>query len=450
MKKVRIGSGAGCCKDRIEPVEELVEKGDLDYLVFETLAERSFAQLQLKKLSDPKLGYNEMLEVRMRRVLKQAVKKGIKIVSNMGGANPPEAVKVVEKVAKEFGLKIKIAMVEGDDVFPNLEKYMDNERWQYPGESIRSFEGKPYYANVYLGGEPICEALENGADVVLTGRIADAALFSGPLMYEFGWKKGHKNMGQAILVGHLLECCGQLTGGFYAEPEGRKAIPKPERLGFPIAEVYEDGSFVVTKPEGSGGIVSVDTCKEQLFYEITDPSCYKTPDAIVDFTGVKLEQTGKDMVRITGAVSTGVPDTLKVNIGIEDGYKATGIVVYAGNNALKLAEYCADIIWKRLDIVGIKPIDKRTDYIGYNSICKTATSEFYCGNKFSEIMLRMSVRTRTKEEANAFADEFGFLYTNGPAGSTGMDTKVVKACTVTSVFIPAEDVKTKVVYKEVQ
>lgn len=450
MKTVRIGSGAGCCKDRIEPVEELIEKGNIDYLVFETLAERSFAQLQLKKAEDPHSGYNEMLEVRMRRTLKKAVDKGIKIIANMGGANPPEAVKVVERVAAELGIKIKIAMVEGDDIFPYLDKYTDNERWQFPGETIKSFSGKPYYANVYLGGEPVCEALDNGADVVITGRIADASLFSGTLMHAFGWQKESRQMGQAILVGHLLECCGQLTGGFFAEPSGKKQVPGLERLGFPIAEVYEDGSFIVTKTEDSGGIVSIDTCKEQLFYEITDPSCYKTPDGIVDFTGVKFEEIGKNRVKVTGAVSKGIPETLKVNVGLTDGYKATGTVIYSGNNSLELAKYCADIIWKRLEIIGVDPVDKRTDYIGYNAVCKSATSDYYRGDKFSEIMLKMSVRTKTKAEAEAFADEFGFLYTNGPAGSTGMESKVVKACTVTSIFIPREDVKTSVSYKEVR
>lgn len=448
MKKIRIGCGAGCCKDRIEPVEELLEKGELDYLVFETLAERSFANQQAQKRDDNTKGFNDMLEVRMRRTLKQAVEKNVKIISNMGGANPSGAVKVVARVAKEMGLSIKIAVVEGDDIFPNIDRYMKNERWQYPGETLADLDAEIYYANVYLGGEPIREALRNGADVVITGRIADAALFSGPLMYEFAWDRNHANMGQATLVGHLLECCGQITGGFFADP-GKKEVPGLERLGFPIAEVSEDGSFIVTKVEGSGGIVSVDTCKEQLFYEITDPSCYKTPDAIVDFSGVSFEQLGKDAVRVTGAVSKGIPDTLKVNVGYIDGFKATGIVTYAGSNSLKLAELCADIVWKRAEIVGINPIDKRTDYVGYNALCKTATSDYYSGDKHSEIMLRMSVRTKTEEEAKLFADEFGFLYTNGPASSTGMNSEVIKSYSVTSIFIPVEDVVTTVRYEEV-
>jgi hypothetical protein len=186
-----------------------------------------------------------------------------------------------------------------------------------------------------------------------------------------------------------------------------------------------------------------------MFYEITDPTCYKTPDAIVDFSGVSFEQIGKDVVRITGAISNGVPNTLKVNVGYIDGYKATGIVTYAGTNSLKLAELCADIIWKRAVIVGINPIDKRTDFVGYNALCKTATSDHYSGDKHSEIMLRMSVRTKTEKEAKLFADEFDFLYTNGPASSTGMDSEVKRSYSVTSIFIPAEDVVTTVRYEEV-
>lgn len=449
MKKIRIGCGAGCCKDRIEPVEELLENGMLDYLVFETLAERSFANLQMQKRDDKTKGYNEMLEVRMRRTLKQAVEKKVKIITNMGGANPSCAAKVVASVAKELGVSIKIAVVEGDDVFPKIECYMKNERWQYPGQTLADLDGELFYANAYLGGKPIREALENGADVVITGRIADAALFYGPLMYEFGWDRNHVNMGQATLVGHLLECCGQITGGLFADP-GKRDVPGLERLGFPIAEVFEDGSFIVTKVEGSGGIVSVDTCKEQLLYEITDPTCYKTPDSIVDFSGVRFHQIGKDAVRVTGAVSKGVPETLKVNVGYIDGFIATGIVTFAGSNSLKLAELCADIIWKRAKIVGINPVDSRTDYVGYNSLCKTATSDYYSSDKHSEIMLRMTVRTRTEEEAKLFVDEFGFLYTNGPAGSTGINTSMKRSYAVTSIFIPATDVVTTVRYEEVE
>lgn len=448
MKSVRIGCGAGCCKDRIEPVEELLEKGMLDYLVFETLAERSFANLQAQKRDDKTKGFNEMLEVRMRRTLKQAVEKKVKIITNMGGANPSGAAKVVANVANELGLSIKIAVVEGDDIFPNIENYMKNERWQYAGETLEELNGELYYANVYLGGEPICEALENGSDVVITGRIADAALFSAPLMYEFGWNRNHINMGQATLVGHLLECCGQITGGFFADP-GKKDVTGLERLGFPIGEVFEDGNFVITKVEGSGGIVSVDTCKEQLLYEITDPTCYKTPDAIVDFSNVSFQQIENDVVKVTGAVSKGIPETLKVNVGYTDGFTATGIVTFAGSNSLKLAELCADIIWKRAKIVGINPIDSRTDYVGYNALCKTVTSDYYSSDRHSEIMLRMSVRTKTEEEANRFVDEFGFLYTNGPASSTGIDTKMVRSYSVTSIFIPASDIITTVRYEEV-
>lgn len=448
MKKVRIGCGSGCCKDRIEPVEELIEKGLLDYLIFETLSERSFANLQTQKIEDKDKGFNEMLEVRMHRTLKNSIDKNIKIITNMGGANPIAASKVVSNIAKELGLCIKIAVIEGDDIFPNIKHYIKNERWQYPGETLDDLNCELYYANAYLGGESISEALKNGADIIITGRIADAALFSGPLMYEFGWELNHPHIGQAILAGHLLECCGQITGGFFADP-GKKDVPRLEYLGFPIAEVSEDGTFIVTKVEGSGGIVSIDTCKEQLLYEITDPTCYKTPDAIVDFSNVCFQQLKQDVVKVTGAISKGVPETLKVNIGYTNGFTSTGIVTFAGSNSLKLAELCADIIWKRTQIVGINPIDSRTDYVGYNSLCKTATSDYYSGDNHSEIMLRMSIRTKTEEEAKLFADEFGFLYTNGPASSTGIDTKITKSHSVTSIFIPATDIVTKITYKEV-
>lgn len=451
MKRVRIGCGAGCCKDRIEPVEEMLKYGNLDYLIYEMLSEGTYANFQAKKYENLSCGYNDTLIERMTRTMPLAYEKGTKLITNIGAANPAEAVAMVAQIAQEQQLHgLKIALVQGDNILPQMDRYLENERWQLPGSTIAEIRDRIVYANVYLGCYPIKDALAQGADVVITGRIADAALFMGPLVYTYGWTpEDLSQMGQATLVGHLLECCGQVTGGYYADP-GYKEVPDLARLGFPIAEVSESGDFVLTKVEGSGGLVSVDVCKEQLLYEIGDPSCYITPDSIVDFRNVTFEQIDKDQVLVKGAVSHGVPETLKANVGYENGYHATGIVFFSGTNSLKLAELCGDMIEQRLEIVGIKPLALRMDYVGFNALCGSKVSHKYGHDTHSEIALRMAVRVKTEAEAEHFTHEFGFLYTNGPAGSTGVQTSIKSAYGVTSIFVPRHDVQTTVDILEVE
>lgn len=449
MKKIRIGCGAGCSYDRVEPAIELVEKGNLDYLVFECLAERTIANAQQAKLKNPAKGYTPMLEERMRRILKIASENGTKIVTNMGAANPPAAVELVSKIARELGLKnLKIAMVTGDDIVENIARYKDFKLWKST-KTLGELEGEIISANVYLGADAIQEALKGGADVVITGRVADVALFVGPLKHEFGWKNTDwDKMGQATLLGHLLECAGQLTGGYYADP-GYKDVPDLHRLGFPLAEIDETGAFTVTKVEGSGGVVNLGTCKEQLLYEITDPANYITPDAIVDFSQVKFEQLAQDVVRVTGAYSKGVPQTYKVNIGYSDCYIGEGEVSFGGLNSLNRAKLAADIISKRLEIVGASIEEYRTDFIGFNSLYKSKISNQFSPDFHSEIRLRVSSRTKTYEDAALIAREVEYLYTNGPAGSSGITTKVQKVISITNILIPKEDVKPMVTNREV-
>lgn len=449
MKKVRIGCGAGCSYDRLEPAIELVEKGDIDYIVFECLAERTIANSQQLKLKDPTKGYTPMLEARMRGILKKAKEKGIKIVTNMGAANPNAAVKHVLDIAKELSINnLKVAMITGDDITHELEKYKDTVMWQ-SNNTLGDIDAEVISANVYLGAEAIKEALNSKADVVITGRVADVALFVGPLMYEFGWTENDfKEIGQATLLGHLLECGGQVTGGYFADP-GFKDVENLHVLGHPIAEIDETGNFIVTKVEGSGGEVSLRTCKEQLLYEITDPSCYITPNAIVDFTNVKFEQLEKDVVLVTGALSRGWPDTYKVNVGYCDCYIGEGEVSFGGSNSLNRAKLCADIIEKRLDIVGVHIDEFRVDYIGYNSLYKSKISDYYGPSENSEIRLRVSGRTKTLQDARLITDELDYLYTNGPAGSSGIETKITEVLSIGAIIIPKEDILTEITYWEV-
>lgn len=448
MKKIRIGCGAGCSHDRLEPAIELVEKGNIDYIVFECLAERTIAINQQQKLKDPSKGYTSMLEARMRGILRQAKEKGVKIVTNMGAANPEAAVMLVLKIAREMGIAdFKIAMVSGDDITGSLHKYKDTAMWKGAG-TLGDLDAEIISANAYLGAEPIREALDEGADMVITGRVADVALFVGPLMHEFGWTEDDLyKMGQATLLGHLLECGGQVTGGYFADP-GYKDVENLHILGHPIAEIDESGDFIVTKVDGSGGEVSLMTCKEQLLYEITDPSCYITPNATVDFTNVSFRQLHKDAVLVTGAISKGAPDTYKVNVGYCDCYIGEGEVSFGGLNSLKRSELCADIIEKRLKIVGAAIDEYRVDYIGYNSLYKTSISDKFSSGEHSEIRLRISGRAKNYKDAKFVAQEFEYLYTNGPAGASGVESGVKSVLTIGAIVIPKEDINARITYWE--
>ena len=287
MRTIRIGSGAGYSGDRIEPALELAEKGDIQYLVFECLGERTVALAQQARVKNPDSGYDPLLEERMRAVLPACAARGIKIVTNMGAANPVAASRKTAEIARSLGLSsLKIAAVTGDDV---LEACKDGDLpiMEFEG-TIKQLGNRLLSANAYLGAEPMAKALAAGADIVITGRASDPALFLAPMIHAFGWAMDDWNLlGQGTVAGHLLECAGQITGGYFADP-GYKDIPDLARLGFPIGEVGEDGSLVITKVEGSGGAVTAQTCKEQLLYEVHDPTQYIQPDVVADFSQVRV------------------------------------------------------------------------------------------------------------------------------------------------------------------
>lgn len=450
MKKIRIGSGAGYAGDRIEPAVELMEKGNLDYIIFECLAERTIAIGQQDKMKDPTKGYNQLLEARMRKILKLAKDNHIKVITNMGAANPVAAAEKTAEIAKELGVSgLKIAYVTGDDITPQIEKYYDNDVLELDCK-LGDIKESILSTNVYLGAEGIIEALENGADIVITGRVSDPALSIGPLVHEFGWniKDDADKMGQATLVGHLLECAGQVTGGYYADP-GYKDVPDLDRLGFPLIEIDETGKFVVTKVEGSGGLVCEDTCKEQMIYEIHNPEKYLTPDTVADFSHVTFTQVGKDRVEAAHATSHGKPETLKVSVGYKDCFIGEGEISYGGMNCMNRAKLAADIVEKRLKLVGVEMEEFRIDYIGYNSLYKSEISDQYAPDVFPEIRLRVSGRTKDKANATLIANEVEALYTNGPAGGAGVTKKVSEIVSICSIFVPRDIIKIEVGYKEV-
>ena len=444
MKTIRIGSGAGYSGDRIEPAVELAEKGNIQYLGFECLAERTIAFAQQAKLADPSKGYDPLLVERMQAVLPICVRKGVKVLTNMGAANPVSAGKKVKEVARSLGLsKLRIATVVGDDVLELLKSgdYVIDET----GVPINALGNRVVSANAYLGAEPMVEALANGAEVIITGRVADPALFIAPLIHEFGFSlSNYKMLGKITVVGHLLECAGQVTGGYFADP-GFKDVSNLARLGFPIAEVSEDGTFVITKVPGSGGEVTAATCKEQLLYELHDPHAYITPDVVADFSQVKMKQIGTDCVQVEGGTGRPKTETLKVSIGYIDSYVGEGEISYAGPGAVERGRLAIEIVKERLALIGVKLTELRCDLIGIDSIFGPKLSQ---GGQPREIRVRVAGRTENMKEAVRVGNEVETLYTNGPAGGGGAWKSARQVVAVGSTLIARHLVRYNIGYVE--
>ena len=443
MKKIRLGSGAGYSGDRIEPAVELAEKGEIQYLCFECLAERTIAIAQQAKMKDPAQGYDALLAARMEAVLPICHKKGIKIITNMGAANPQAGAAKIKQIAEKLNIKgLKIAAVSGDDVLAAIRD--QDLTIEETGAKLSTIKDKLVSANAYLGVAPIIEALQAGADIVITGRVADPALFIAPLVYEFGWSLDDWNlMGQATVIGHLLECAGQVTGGYFADP-GFKDVPGVGHLGFPIAEVGADGSLVITKVESAGGMVTLATCKEQLLYEIHNPKTYFTPDVVADFTGVKMEQIAKDQVRVSGGTGAAKTGLLKVSLGYVDSYIGEGQISYAGPGAVNRGQLALDIVKERLEFMGVKMQENRYDLMGVDSLHGEKLS---AGHDPYEVRVRVTGRTETMAEAVRIGNEVETLYTNGPAGGGGAWKSAREVVAMVSVIVPDSVVNYSVQYE---
>ena len=439
MKTLRIGSGAGYSGDRIEPAVELAEQGDLDYLVFECLAERTIALAQQARISDPQGGYDPLLSERMRRVLPFVGVKGgrrrLRVITNMGAANPVSAADEVRRIALELGLELKVVAVVGDDVLNVLapEFLLDN------GQTVGSLGERLISANAYLGVDGILEALRADADVVITGRVADPSLFLAPQMFEFGWAADDwQRLGRGTLVGHLLECAGQVSGGYFADP-GFKDVDDLARLGFPLAEIDADGEAVITKVTGSGGRVSRATCTEQLIYEVHDPAAYLTPDVTANFSQVGFVEEGIDRVRAAGAGGRSRPEQLKVSVGYLDGWIGEGQMSYGGPGAVARAQLARDVVLKRLELMGVKMQDVRAELIGMDSLHGTrSTVEPW------EVRLRVAARCEDRSEAVRVGNEVETLYTNGPSGGGGASKSVRQVVAVASLLLPRNQVNPRI------
>ncbi len=415
-KTLRIGAGSAWWGDRVEPARLNAEQGDLDYLCFETMAEATISAAQVRARRDPGFpGYDTYLDDRMKAVLPGCLKRGAKIISNQGWINPTGAAQRIVHWLTEFGARgIKVAAVSGsiitDRVLDLTDTILEN------GKPTSSLAQNLVSAEVYLGAEPIVAALKQGANIVVTGRVADPSIFMAPMMYEFGWDAlDHSRLGRGNGIGHLMECGAQVTGGYFSDP-GFKDVPEPWNLAFPIAEVEADGSAVITKVKGSGGAVNLMTVKEQLLYEVHDPANYITPDVVVDFTTTHLEEIGFDRVRVTNISGKPRTPTLKVSIGCMEGFIGEDMFFYAGPGALRRAQLAKKILQERFKIVGLQAEEVRIDFLGLNAI-HGAMSPAQQTEPY-EIAVRVAARTKTREEAIKVGREVDGMAVSG-VGMTG-------------------------------
>jgi len=444
MRTIRIGAGAGYSGDRIEPAVELAERGRLDYLVFECLAERTIALAQQARRTDPDAGFDALLAERFNAVLRPCVANKVAIITNMGAANPIGAARAAAGIARDMGISgLTIAAVSGDDVTQAM-RGRDLPLIETRGR-VADIADRIVSANAYLGAEPIVAALAGGADVVITGRVSDPALFLAPLVHQFQWSwDDWDRLGKGTVVGHLLECAGQITGGYFADP-GYKDVPNLARLGFPLAEVGEDGAAVIGKLPGTGGTVSVKTCKEQLLYELHDPARYYQPDVVADFSKVRFDQVGPDRVAVSGGTGRPRPDTLKVTIGYFDGYVGEGQFSYAGAGALARARLALEIVAERLRLTGVAATELRLEIIGVDSVHRGALVG--TGPEPPEARIRVIGRTATLKDAVRIGNEVETLWLNGPAGGGGAWKSAREVIAAVSTLIPPSEVEARVTYE---
>lgn len=439
---IRIGSGAGFSGDRIDPAVALAERGNLDFLVFECLAERTIALAMRAKRDNPQKGYDPLLEERLSAVLPAAAANKVKIISNMGAANPLAAARATARLAHELGLgPLKIAAITGDDVLAQISGTSP----LLEGGTVAEWPGTLVAANAYLGAEPLAQALAEGADIVLTGRVADPSLFVAPMVHAFGWSwRDWPLLGQGTVVGHLLECAGQVSGGYFADP-GFKDVAGLADLGFPFADVGAGGQAVISKLPGSGGCITAATCKEQLLYELHDPAAYLTPDVTADFRGVRLEECGPDQIAVSGGNGMARPEQLKVTLGYHEGFMGEGQISYAGPGCVARAKLALAIVEERLKRGALGLVDLRLDLIGVNSIAPSAEAP----REQTEVRARVAARTRSPEAAARIGREVEALYTNGPAGGGGVSTLVKPVIAVASTLLARDTVSARIEWEYV-
>jgi hypothetical protein len=430
-----IGCAAGFGGDRTDAaapiVETLIARGGAGVLIFELLAERTLALAQLDRRKNPDGGYAPLLEPMVRPVLRRCLEHDIPIVSNFGAANPRAAAHRIRQIAEEQGVsKVRIAVVEGDDLSDARGRELLSHYL-----SPADLEREMVSANVYLGAATIAEALRTGAQVVVTGRVADPSLVVGPAMAHFNWSETDWNMlGRATMAGHLLECGAQVTGGYFADP-GFKDVPDLDAVGFPIAEIAADGSFVITKADATGGVVDSRTVKEQLLYELHDPAAYLTPDVVADISEAEIAELGENRVAVRGVRGHPRPETLKATICFAGGWLGEGEISYAGPNAEARARLAAEIIRRRVG----DALKLRFDLIGVLSVLGDdrgrALSDLSPGDA-RDVRLRVAGLHADRAQVERLLGEVTALYTCGPAGGGGVRTAITPRLNSVSCFVP--------------
>ncbi|HXF17919.1 MAG TPA: acyclic terpene utilization AtuA family protein [Burkholderiales bacterium] len=446
MTTVHIGCGAGFAGDRFDAAVPVVAalahaKGER-FLIYEVLAERTLAIAQRMRRENPEQGYSPFLDTYLPLVLADCRRHGIRIVTNMGAANPLGAARRVQTLAQQLGVqRIKIAAVTGDDLLATMSQ--DELRREPVIEGIALGKRDIVAANAYLGARSVADALATGADVVLVGRTTDAALSLGPLLHVHGWNPDDLDrLAQGTVCGHLLECGAQVSGAYFPDP-GLKDVPDLARVGFPIAEVEADGSLIITKPPGTGGLVSRATVIEQLLYEVHDPHNYLTPDVVLDLGEVEVEQIATNRVSVHGARGKPPPATLKATVCVDAGWLGEGEISYAGPNALGRAELAASVVSARCRAIGITdPV--RVEVLGTQAIFDSdarARRARVTPDETGEYRMRAAVRTATRKSAQQVADEVLSLYCSGPAGGAGVRQHIGAQVATASILIDRARVK---------
>ncbi|MCA9322079.1 MAG: DUF1446 domain-containing protein [Planctomycetes bacterium] len=451
---VLVANGQGFWGDSILGPVRLVNEGPLHYLTLDYLAEVTMSIMQKLKSRDPSKGYATDFVTMVERVLPRCQEKGIRIIANAGGVNPLACREAVADVVRKLGIKgLRIGVVEGDDILDRLPELVASGETlanMDDGRPLAPFLGRATSANVYIGAEGIVQALAQGADIIITGRATDPSLVVAPLIHEMGWNfDDHDLIAAATVAGHIIECGAQCTGGNFTH---WREVPDLTRIGYPIIEAYEDGSFVVTKHEGTGGLITVETVTSQLVYEMGDPARYLTPDGIADFTSIQLEPAGENRVRVSGIKGLPATDTYKVSISYQDGYKAVGQLTVAGPDAVEKAKLCAEIVFGRLAMDGCEiPENQRMIEIVGTNVCHAGITAAPADP--SEVVLRLGAKGPDRKKIDRFGQEIVPLVTSGPPGVTGFAGGRPKATDIISYWpalIDKKRIQTKVTVEEVR
>lgn len=418
---IRIASGQGFWGDLPNAPVNQVKNGPIDYLVMDYLAEVTMSIMQKQRMRNEDWGYARDFVGVIDQILPEISQNGIKVISNAGGVNPNACKDEILKIAAERGFNsLKVAVVDGDDILPTIDELIADGHTlknMETGEPITTVKDQLLSANVYFGCRAVVKALEEGADVIITGRVTDTGLTLAPMIYEFGWNyDNYDQMAIGTIAGHIIECGAQVSGGNFTDWE---KVDDFTNIGFPIIEAYPNGDFYVTKHENTGGLVNSMTVKEQLLYEIGNPKEYITPDVIADFTSIQIEEAGSNRVKVTGIKGFPETPTYKISASYNDGFKLSATLVYCWPAALKKAQKGAEILKNRADRLQLEIDEFHTEFVGFNGTTEQPVENSSQINELNEVQMRISLSGHNKEHLNRFGMEIAPLILTGPSGVTG-------------------------------